>query len=75
MKCCLRWLLGHVKQDQTPIFSGYGRPNPHVAKNRRHHARRKFLGGGVTAAAIRAKTLLSLDSHGVRVTDLRHRPA
>src|SRR5580700_7552604 len=66
------WLLGHVKQDQAPVFVGDGGPNPHVAQNGRHHARRKFLRSVVTAAAVSPKALLPSDAHAVWIGRVGH---
>ena len=69
----LRWLLGHVEQDQAPVFVGDGGADPHVTQNGRHHARRKFLRSGVTAAAIGAKALLTCDAHAVGIGQVHDR--
>ena len=62
-----RWLLSHVEQDQAAVFIGNGGPDPHVAQDGRHHARRKFLRCIVAAAAVRAKALLARDAHAVGI--------
>ena len=60
-------LLGHVEQDQPHVLVGNGGAHAHVAQHGLHHAGRKLLGRGVTAAAVGVKALFSLHPHGVGI--------
>jgi len=63
-------LLTEAEQDQVLVFVCNRGPNPHVAQDGLHHARWKFLRCGVTAAAVGAKTPLTLESHVLGVVIL-----
>ena len=65
-------LLSHVEQDQSPVFGRDGGPHSHVPQNGSHHARRKFLRSGVTAAAVGSKTLFALESHAFSIAVMRY---
>jgi hypothetical protein len=61
-------LLCHVEEDETHVVIRDSGPNPHVAHDGRHHTRWKFVRGGMASAAIGAKALFPLNSHGVCIT-------
>src|ERR1700739_1440836 len=62
-----RILLGHVRHDESHIFIGNHGANSHVALDRDHHPRRQFVVCAVAAAAVSAKSPLSLETRVRRV--------
>ena len=54
-------------QDQVHVFIGDGRSDAHVAHNRGHHPRRKFVWSSVASAAVGSEPLLPLGPHGIAI--------